>query len=308
VNKAWDYDVYQRKDKHFIMILITGATGHFGKATIDFLIQKGVNPNTISALARSAEKAKELINKGINVKIGDYEDYPSLVAAFAGVEKLLLISSNDLEHRVRQHTNVVNAAKEAGVKHIIYTSFVRRNETASSPIAFIAQQHIESERLIKESGISYTFMFNALYADSLLMFMGENVVETGIFLPAGNGKGSFTARIDMAEAAANLLLAQKLDKSEYIIANTLNYSMNDLASILTELSGKPVAYLNPSKEVYLDAVTKAGMPEMYAHMFANFSQAIEQGEFETSATDLETILGRKPLSLKEFLKSVYSKS
>ena len=289
------------------MILITGATGHFGKATIDFLVQKGVKPGTISALARSAEKAKELNNKGVNVKIGDYEDYKSLVAAFAGVDKLLLISSSDMEHRVRQHTNVVNAAKEVGVKHIIYTSFLRRNETASSPIAFIAQQHIESERLIKESGIAYTFMYNSLYADSLQMFMGEKVLETGIFLPIGSGKGAFTARIDMAEAAANLMLAQKLDRSEYIIANTGNYSMNDLASILTELSGKPVAYLNPSKEVYLDAVTKAGMPEMYAHLFANFSQAIEQGEFETATTDLETILGRKPISMKEFLNSAYSK-
>jgi NAD(P)H dehydrogenase (quinone) len=288
------------------MIFITGATGHFGKATIDFLIQKGVNPNTISALARSAEKAKELINKGVNVKIGDYEDYKSLVAAFAGTDKLLLVSSSDMEHKVRQHTNVVNAAKEAGLKHIIYTSFLRKNETASSPIAFIAQQHIESEKLIKESGISYTFMYNALYADSLQMFMGEKVLETGIFLPAGSGKGAFTARLDMAEAAANLLLDQKLDKNEYIIANTVNYSMNDLAAILAGLSGKPVAYLNPTKEVYLDAVTKAGMPEMYAHFFANFSQAIEQGEFETSTTDLETILGRKPLSMKEFLNSMYS--
>jgi NAD(P)H dehydrogenase (quinone) len=284
------------------MILITGSTGHFGKSTIDFLLKKGINPKQITALARSAEKAASLKEQGINIKIGDYEDYPSLVAAFAGVEKLLLISSSDMENRVRQHKNVVNAAKEAGVKHIIYTSFVRKNETASSPIAFIAQQHIESERLIKESGISSTFMYNALYADSLQMFMGEKVLETGIFLPAGYGKGSFTARIDMAEAAANLILADKLDKNEYIIANTLNYSMNDLASILAELSGKPVAYLNPSKEVYLDVVTKAGMPELYAHMFANFSQAIAEGEFETSATDLETILGRKPLSMKEFLK------
>jgi NAD(P)H dehydrogenase (quinone) len=290
------------------MIFITGATGQFGKATIDFLIQEGVKPSSISALARSAEKAGELIDKGVNVKIGDYDDYPSLVAAFAGVDKLLLISSSDMINRVRQHTNVVKAAKEAGVKHIIYTSFVRKNETAASPIAFIAQQHIESEKVIRESGIPYTFMLNALYADAILMFMGEKVVETGIFLPAGNGRAAFTTRLDMAEAAANLLVSREPLKKEYIIANTENYSLHDIASYLTELSGKPVAYHAPSKEAYLDTVLKAGMPEQYAQMFASFSQAIEQGEFETSSTDLEKLLGRKPVSMKEFLVGVFKKS
>jgi NAD(P)H dehydrogenase (quinone) len=290
------------------MILITGATGHFGKATIDFLIQKGVKPVTISALARSAEKAKELNNKGVNVKIGDYEDYKSLVAAFAGTDKLLLISSSDLENRVRQHTNAARATKEAGVKHIIYTSFVRKNETASYPIAFIAQQHIESEKVISETGIPYTFMLNALYADALPMFMGEKVSETGIFLPAGNGKAAFAARTDMAEAAANLLLSKEPLKKVYIISNTENYTLHEVASYLSEIFGKALAYHAPSKEIYLDVVTKAGMPEQYAHMFANFSQAIEQGEFETSATDLEMLLGRKPISMKQFLASVYSKS
>jgi NAD(P)H dehydrogenase (quinone) len=288
------------------MIFITGATGHFGKATIDFLIQKGVKPENISALARSADKAQELTNKGVNVKIGDYDDYPSLVAAFAGIDKLLLISSSDLEYRVRQHTNAAKAAKEAGVKQIIYTSFVRKNETASSPIAFIAQQHIESEKAIRDTGIPYTFMLNALYADALPMFMGEKVAETGIFLPAGNGKAAFAARTDMAEAAANLLLLKEPLKKVYVISNTENYTLYNVASYLSEIFGKAVAYHAPTKEVYLDVVTKAGMPEQYAHMFANFSQAIEQGEFETSTTDLETILGRKPISLKAFLAGTYA--
>jgi NAD(P)H dehydrogenase (quinone) len=290
------------------MIFITGATGQFGKATIDFLIKKGVKPASITALARSAEKAGELIDKGVNVKIGDYEDYPSLLAAFAGVDKLLLISSSDMVNRVRQHANVVKAAKEVGVKHIIYTSFLRKNETATSPIAFIAQQHIESEKVIRESGIPYTFMFNALYADAILMFMGEKVVETGIFLPAGKGRAAFAARTDMAEAAANLLVSREPLKKEYIIANTENYSLNDIASYLTELSGKPVAYHAPSKEVYLDTVIKAGLPEQYAQMFASFSQAIEQGEFETSTTDLEKLLGRKPVTMKDFLGGVLKRS
>jgi NAD(P)H dehydrogenase (quinone) len=237
--------------------------------------------------------------------LGDYEDYPSLVAAFKGADKLLLISSNDLTNRFEQHQNVVNAAKEAGVRHIIYTSFVRKNETETSPIAFIAQQHIATDKIIKESGIPYTLMLNSLYADSLPMFFGDKVLETGIFLPAGNGNASFTARIDMAEAAAHILMTEGHENKEYVIANTDNHTFYEVAAILGELSGKQVNYNGPSREFYIDTVTKAGMPALYAGMFADFSQAIEQGEFETKNTDLEKLIGRKPTSMKEFLKAVY---
>lgn len=287
-------------------ILITGATGHFGKATIEFLLKKGVAAGNISALARTAEKAQDLTAKGINVKIGDYTDYASLTEAFKGIEKLFLISSSDLYSRTEQHRNAINAANEAGVKYIIYTSFVRKNETATSPIAFLAQAHIETEAIIKASGIPYTILLNSLYSDVLPGFLGEKVLETGVFLPAGNGKAAFTARIDMAEAAANILLSAGHENKEYIIANTENNNLNELATFLGELSGKQVGYLNPTKENYLDTVTKAGLPAEYAGMFASFSEAIEQGEFETANTDLENLLGRKPTSLKSFLSSVYT--
>lgn len=287
-------------------IFITGATGHFGKATIDFLLQKGIAANQISALARSEEKAADLKAKGINTKIGDYLDYPSLAAAFKGVEKLFLISSSDLNNRTEQHRNAINAAKEAGVKHIIYTSFVRKNETETSPIAFLAHQHIETEKILKASGISYTFLLNGLYSDVLPGFLGEKVLETGVFLPAGNGKAAFTSRLDMAEAAANILATTGHENKEYVIANTENNNLNELAAFLGELSGKQVAYLNPSKETYIETVTKAGLPQEYAGMFASFSEAIEQGEFATDNSDLENLLGRKPTSLKAYLKTVYN--
>jgi NAD(P)H dehydrogenase (quinone) len=290
------------------MILITGATGHLGKATIDFLLQKGISPNNISALARSAEKAEDLKAKGINIKIGDYDDYASLVEAFKGVDKLLLVSGSDVVKRGEQHKNAINAAKEVGVKHIIYTSFLRKNETETSPIAFLAQQHIDTEKFIKASGISYTLLLNGLYSDVLPMFFGEKVLETGVFLPAGNGKAAFTARIDMAEAAANILTTERHENKEYIIANTENNDLHEVAAILGELSGKQVNYINPSKETYLETATKAGLPQEYAGMFASFSEAIEQGEFETANTDLENLLGRKPTTIKAFLTQVYSQN
>ena len=287
-------------------ILITGATGQLGKATIDFLIQKGIAANQISALARSAEKAADLSAKGIKIKIGDYLDYSSLVAAFNGVEKLFFISGSELGTRVEQHRNAINAAKEAGVKHIIYTSGFRKNETDTSPVAFLIRQHSETEKFIRASGISYTFLLNGLYADVLPGFLGENVFETGIFLPAGNGKAAFTVRLDIAEAAANILVTTGHENKEYVFTNTENTGLNEIADFLGELSGKHVKYLNPSKAEYLETVTKAGLPQEYAEMIASFSQAIEQGEFEAADTDLERLLGRKPTSIFNYLKQVYS--
>ncbi|MCE5204655.1 MAG: SDR family oxidoreductase [Porphyromonadaceae bacterium] len=286
-------------------ILITGATGQLGKATIDFLIQKGIAANQISALARSAEKAADLSAKGIKIKIGDYLDYSSLVAAFNGVEKLFFISGSELGTRVEQHRNAINAAKEAGVKHIIYTSGFRKNETDTSPVAFLIRQHSETEKFIRASGISYTFLLNGLYADVLPGFLGENVFETGIFLPAGNGKAAFTVRLDIAEAAANILLTTGHENKEYVFTNTENTGLNEIASFLGELSGKQVRYLNPSKAEYLETVMKAGLPQEYAEMIVSFSEAIEQGEFEAEDTDLERLLGRKPTSIFNYLKQVY---
>ncbi|MFA5433647.1 MAG: SDR family oxidoreductase [Candidatus Paceibacterota bacterium] len=286
-------------------ILITGATGQLGKATIDFLIQKGIAANQISALARSGEKAADLSAKGIKIKIGDYLDYSSLVAAFNGVEKLFFISGSELGTRVEQHRNAINAAKEAGVKHIIYTSGFRKNETDTSPVAFLIRQHSETEKFIRASGISYTFLLNGLYADVLPGFLGENVFETGIFLPAGNGKAAFTVRLDIAEAAANILLTTGHENKEYVFTNTENTGLNEIASFLGELSGKQVRYLNPSKAEYLETVMKAGLPQEYAEMIVSFSEAIEQGEFEAEDTDLERLLGRKPTSIFNYLKQVY---
>lgn len=288
------------------MILVTGATGHFGKATIDFLLKKGISPTNISAFVRDEAKATALKAKGVTIKIGSYDDYTSLLSAFTGVDKLLLVSGNDIPNRLKQQENVVKAAREAGVKHIVYTSFARKNETETSPIAFVGKSHINTDKVIKASGIAYTIMLNGLYADVLPMFFGEKVLETGIFLPAGDGKAAFTTREDMAEAAANILSSTGHENKDYIITNSANYSLHDAATLLSELTRKKVMYTKPSAALYSETLAKAGVPSEYIGMFAGFSEAINQGEFESSSTDLEKLLGRKATSLKEYLGTVYA--
>ena len=288
------------------MILITGASGQLGKATIDFLLKKGIPAKSISALVRDEAKASDLKAKGVAIRTGNYDDYNSLVSAFKGIDNLLLISGSDVTNRMKQHENAVKAAREAGVKHIIYTSFVRKNETDTSPIAFVGKSHIETDRLIKASSIPYTIMLNTLYADMLPIFFGEQVLETGIFLPAGEGKAAFATRDDMAEALAHVLSTTGHENKEYVIANTINYSLEDVAGIISELTGKKVNYAKPSIVLYKETMAKAGVPLEFVGMFAGFSEAISQGEFETDSSDLEKLIGRKPTTLKEFFKTIYS--
>lgn len=288
------------------MILVTGATGHFGKATIDFLLKKGISANSISALVRDVTKAEDLKAKGINLKIGDYDNYVTLLEAFKGVDKLLFVSGSDVVNRGKQQENTVKAAKEAGVKHILYTSFERKNETETSPIAFVAKSHIDTENQIKTSGMTYTILKNNLYLDVLPMFFGEQVLETGIFLPAGDTKSAFTLRNDMAEATANILTSQGHENKEYSFSNTENISLHEVAQNLSEIVGKEVNYISPSQAVYVETLTTAGVPAEYIGMFAGFAEAIKQGEFSSEKTDLENILGRKPTTAKAFFTKVYT--
>lgn len=287
-------------------ILITGASGNFGKTTIDFLLKKGIPANTISALVRDEAKGADLKAKGINIKIGDYDNYESLVAAFKGIDKLVLVSGTDIVNRGKQQENVVKAAKEAGVKHILYTSFERKNETETSPIAFLAKSHIDTDNAIKASGMTYTIFRNNLYLDVLPMFLGDQVLETGVFFPAGETKSAFALRSDLAEATANVLTSEGHENKEYAMNNVENYSFQEVADELGKIANKKIDYINPDADVYTDALSKAGVPAEYIGMFAGFAEAIKQGEFNSSKTDLENLLGRKPTSLEDFLKQVYA--
>ena len=288
------------------MILVTGATGHFGRRTIEFLLKKEIPASNISALARDSAKAEDLKAKGVTIKLGDYDDYNSLTQAFKGVDQLLLVSGSDVVKRGKQHENAVKAAKEAGVKHIYYTSFDRKNSSETSPIALVAQTHVQTEELIKSSGLTYTILQNNLYADVIPMFLGEQVANTGVFFPAGEGKAAFATREDMAEATAVLLSSQGHQNKEYVFSNTESVSFEDIANMLSEILGTKVQYANPTPEVFKDALTNAGVPAEIIGMSIGFGEAIKQGEFSRTSHDLERLLGRKPTTVKEYLQEAYS--
>ena len=294
------------------MILVTGATGQFGAKAIDHLLKKGVKSTQIAALVRENAKAGSLEDKGIELRVGDYSDYSSLVDAFQDVDKLLLVSSNDrgaVENRTAHHINVIRAAKEAGVNHLVYTSFVRKQGFEESAIAAFQHSHVQTEEFLKSSGILYTILQNGIYLEMIPVFAGGNVVETGVTMfPAQAGKASWVLREELAEAAAVVLTTEGHENKTYLLTNTESVSFREIANELSGTLGKEVRYHSPSVTEFESILKQAGVPDVYISMFTMWATAQAQGALDLEDATLASFLGRKPATVKQFVDSVYSQS
>jgi NAD(P)H dehydrogenase (quinone) len=289
------------------MILVTGASGHFGKTTIQFLLQRGIPASEVVALVRNEGQTPAFTEEGIGVAIGDYDDYASLVKAFKGIDKLLFVSGNDIGKRLTQHEHVIKAATTAGVKHIVYTSFERKNDTPTSPLWVVAQSHIQTENWLKESGMNYSILKNNLYMDFLPGFIGEKVIETGtIYVPAGNGNISAVLRSEMAEAAAAVLANANYVNREYQFSNTEAADYPAIAAAITAVTGKKINYISPTADAYANTLQQYGLPAEVIGIFAGFAVAQAQGELDATSSDLTSLLGRKPVSVLDFIREYYA--
>ncbi|WP_339811975.1 SDR family oxidoreductase [uncultured Imperialibacter sp.] len=285
------------------MILVTGATGHLGTATIEHLL-KNTDASNIVALARDENKASELAEKGVIVRMGHFDDIASLDKAMEGVEKVLLISGLD-PNRLQQHKNVVDAAKKAGVKHIAYTG-VSIKDPSTSGVKPLMESHFETGDYIKKSGLTYTMLRNTLYTDGIAVFAGPQVFENGIYLPSGNGKVPYALRREMGEAAANVLLQPGHENKTYEITGSQLYSYADAAEALSVLSGKTVVYTDADADKFPGQLREWGLPEEVVFIVTGFSADIKNQQFERTTKDLEILLGRKPATLRDGLKEVYN--
>lgn len=286
-------------------ILITGATGHLGTGVLNELLAT-VPAASVSVLVRDLSKAQHFAAKGVLLHKGDYNDPESLRSAFRDTDLLYFISGSEVNQRVQQHENIVRAAVDARVGHIIYTSFQRKTEDDTSPIAYVAADHIQTEKLIRASGLTYTILKHALYADLLPMFMGDMVLHTGIiFLPAGKGKASFTSRADMASAGASILTGSGHENQTYEIAVSRSYSFYDIAEILSRLFQKEIHYEAPDAATFVRELDRAGVSEDAIQTVTTFCEAISHGEFDCPTDTLEKLIGRKPEKLDVFLKQAY---
>lgn len=290
------------------MILITGATGHFGFKAMAHLLKRGLAESEIAALVRDDSRANKLQKLGVEVRLGDYSDYESMVRAFDGVNKLLLVSSNDkqINNRTKHHITALKAAKAAGVDHVVYTSFVRKAEYMNSAIAEFLQSHVETENYLKDSGIEYTILQNGIYLEMIPIFLGEMVKEKGtIYLPAETGRASWVSRDELAEVAANILFSEGHTNKVYNLTNTESRSYSDLADQLSKLLHQKITYISPTVEEYQNTLRNLQVPEIYVHMLTMWSQALAQGMMDKKDDSMERLLGRKPIGTTVFLDKVY---
>lgn len=283
------------------MILITGANGRLGTATIDFLLKKNTPASNITALVRDEAKGAALAAKGIALRTGDYFDAGSLAAAFAGIDTLVFVSGS-IENRLTQHQNVVNAAKAAGVKHIIYTSVLK---AADNLKFFPGIDHFHTEAMLKKSGISYTVFRNTYYVEVLPMLLGGAMESGQWYYAAGDAKVNFASRLDMAEAIANVTinLSQHANKI-YEITSGQSYSFPEIATVLSKVAGKTVSYIPIPLDALKEGMKQAGVPELHIPMYASIAEGIAAGEMDATDSSLEKLLQRKPADLKEYLPKV----
>jgi NAD(P)H dehydrogenase (quinone) len=282
------------------IIAVTGATGKLGRATLQYLLARGVAAETVRPLVRDLAKAHDLVDRKFDVAYGNYTDAALLEAAFSGVDKLLFISTSALgEERLLHHRNVVNAAKGAGVKHIIYTSVIKPSAEAH----FAASPgHFRTEALIRDSGIAYTFFRNNLYLDIVPFLFGSALATGTLTHCAGDGRIGFIAREDIAEALAAVLTSDGHETREYPITVSREcYGLPEIAAELGNATGKPIRYQAVTPDEFRAALVAAALPPPAVAMSVGLGEAVRAGEFDLSHPVFETLLGRPPLSLKHFL-------
>ncbi|TAN11626.1 MAG: SDR family oxidoreductase [Chitinophagaceae bacterium] len=270
---------------------ITGATGQLGNLVVHKLKEK-VPAGNIIALVRSVEKVTE---PGVAARGFDYEKPDILKTALKDVDTLLLISASGLEGRFPKHKNVIEAAKQSGVRWIVYTSLLH---TDSSSID-LAKEHKVTEKILIDSGISFTILRNGWYTENYTSSV-PGAIRGGAFMGcAGNGKISLAARADYADAAVAVLTGRGHPGKTYELAGDNAYTLSDLAAEISRQTGKNIPYKNLSEKEYTEALTGFGIPEMFAKAIAGWDTGASKNDLFDDSRQLSQLTGKPttPLSL-----------
>ncbi|HEI8688623.1 TPA: SDR family oxidoreductase [Proteus mirabilis] len=281
------------------MIAITGATGLLGQHVIENLLQT-VPANQIVAFARDVKKGSSLSQKGVLVRQADYNDKASLITALQGVDKLLLISSSEVGKRTIQHRNVIEAAKSADVQFIAYTSILHADR---SPLS-LHVEHVETEKMLADSGIFYTLLRNGWYTENYLASVPA-ALEHGVFLgAAGDGKIASATRADYALATARVISEEGHIGKVYELAGDEAWTLEQLAKELTKQSGKQVIYNNLSQADFVAALKTAGLPDKLSNMLADSDIGASKGGLFDDSHTLSKLIGRRTTTLAESIKAI----
>ena len=268
---------------------ITGATGQLGRLIVSQLKAK-IPASDIVALVRTPSKAADL---GVAAREADYAKPATLAAALAGIDTLMLVSSSEIGQREAQHKNIIEAAKKAKVKRIVYTSILH----ADSSQIDLAAEHRATEALLKASGIPFTILRNGWYTENYAPGIAGAVAGGALYGAAGNGKISAAARADYAAAAVAVLTTSGHDGKIYELASDTPFTLSDLAAEISKQTGKNIPYTNVGVADYAKGLASHGVPEAFATMIAGWDVPISHGAVFDDSKTLSALIGRPTTSL-----------
>ena len=282
------------------MIIVTGATGHLGHAIAEHLV-KHVGASQVGVSVRDPQKAAALAAMGVRVRHGDFADPAGLLHAFAGATQVLMVSSNASAtggDPLAQHRAAIDAAKAAGVRRIVYTSHMAAGATSLFPPM---RDHAATEAMLRESGVPWTALRHGFYAASGVMLMGD-AFKTGVIEAPDDGKVSWTAHADLAEAAAIVLANEgQFDGLTPPLTGAAAMDLADLAVLASEVLGRPVRRETISDGALKTKMAARGVPPAAADIALGLFAASRAGEFAAIDATLERLLGRQPVGMREVL-------
>lgn len=293
-------------------IVVTGASGNYGRAFTDALIAKGRAQDLI-LITRTPEKLTDRVAQGCEVRYGDFDKPETLQAAVTGADKMLLISGTRVGARVVQHKAAIDAAAKAGVKHIAYTSFTGIDDPANP--AEVRHDHIETEQLIRGSGMAWTMLRDAHYADAMILMAGPGVMQSGQWISnAGAGLEAMVWRDDCVAAAVAVMTSEGHEGQTYNITGPELQTFEEVTTILSEVTGKSITYVSVDDEQQyamfdamgiprrpVDDQTVGGLPWNSDDM-VTFGQAIREGFLEICSGDVEKLTGRPARSVRQMIE------
>ena len=281
-------------------ILVTGAAGQLGQRVIHHLLETyEVSPSKITAATRNPEKLADIAGRGVRVCKADFDDVASLESAFAGVDRLLIISTDAIDRpgvRIAQHKAAVAAAVRAGVRHLFYTSM----PAPENSLVTFAPDHLGTETAIKASGLPHTIFRNAWYMDNFLHSMPHNLQVGNWYTATGNGRIANISREDCAIAIAAALASDTPESAVYTLTGSQSLTSDEIAVIGSEVSGKPLKTVQVDDEQLAAGLAGAGLPLFVVDMLVSADANTRAGNFDIVTDHFNKLTAREPQSLESF--------
>ncbi len=282
-------------------LLVTGANGHLGRRVIAHLLEMHkISPANIVATSRDPGKLDALAKQGVQVRQADFENPATLDNAFKGVDRALIISTDAIDRpgrRLAQHKAAVEAAKRAGVKHVLYTSMPKPDVS----LVLFAPDHLGTEQAIAASGLGYTILRNNWYMENLLMTVPTLLATGKWFTAAGEGRIPYISREDCARAAAAAMASESSDNKRYDITGPESFTVAQIAALISEFAGKQIEVVQLNDEQLAAGLKAAGLPEPVAQLLVSMDANTRAGNKDIQSNAVVELTGKKPQTLREFL-------